>query len=201
MVPQCSNNEVYISGLIRAIHRNQSECINYLLPFFTQPFDCRLAIDTAVAEDNVELVKHFIPLCNQKFGPLALIALITAINKGNREMFDVLLSVSEPEEWGHVLYCAVEANRTEFFDSILSKPIYDYCASFVKAVELGCTDLGEFLYPFIDIQEVDKYIRDVEPYSYEKFYENFYPLEAKMQKGVLNDNIDEQTLKGVVRKM
>lgn len=202
LVKKCSNDDVYTYGLISAIHNNQLECVNYLLTFFTQPFDCSLALNEAALADNVELVKHFIPLCNQKYGSSAL---IIAMGQGNREIFDVLLPVSNPKDWDHVLVCTVEGNRPEFFDIMLplSDPTYDICAAFRMAVELGHTHFVEVLYPLIDIKEVDEYLRDFEPDVYEEFYENFYPMEAKIQKDMLNDNIGEQTpkTKGVARKM
>lgn len=202
LVPQCCDYEVYISGLVSAIHSNQLECINYLLPFFTQPFDCSLALNKAAAADNVELVKHFIALCNQKCGSLAL---TTAMYKGNREIFDLLLTISDPTDWDHVLVDTVEANRPEFFDIMLplSDPTYDIYAAFRRAVELGYTHFSEVLYPLVDLQVIDEYLSVFEPDMCEEYYKNLAPLEAKMQKDVLNDNIGEQTpkTKGVARKM
>lgn len=202
LVGKCSDDDVYAYGLISAIHNKQLECINYLLSFFTQPFDCSLALNEAALADNIELVKRLIPLCNEKCG---LSALITAMGQGNREIFDVLLPVSDPDEWDYVVLCTIEENRPEFFDIVLplSDPTYDIYAAFRRAVELGYTHFSEVLYPFVDLQVIDEYLSVFEPDMCEEYYKNLAPLEAKMQKDVLNNNIGEQTpkTKGGVRKM
>lgn len=200
LVPHCRADEIYPCGLLSAIRHNQIECINYLLPLSTQPFDYNLALNEAAAADNVELVKRLIPLCKHKLDSSAL---IVAINKGNREIFDVLFSVSNPKGWDYVLVAAVEDNRQEFFDILLPlfDPTYDCCAAFRMAVELGYTHFVERLYPLIDMKEVDEYFRDFEPDSYEEFYDNFYPMQTEIQKNILNNNIGEQTFKSAARKM
>ena len=201
LVGKCSNHDVYHLGLVSAIQHNQSECINYLLSLFTQPFNCSSALYAATEADNIELVKRLIPLCNEKFG---LSALTAAISRGNREIFDALIPVSDPDGWDYVLVDAVEENRPEFFNIVLplSNPNANDGAAFRMAVKLGYTHFVEVLYPLVDMKKIDVYLRDFEPDVYEEFYNNFYPMEAKMQKDVLNENLqDQQMSKNVSRKI
>lgn len=202
LVSKCSNGEVYNFGLIPAIRNSQQECTQYLLSFFTQPFDCSTALDTAVITGNIELVKHFIPLGDQKCGSLAL---GSAVRKGNKELFDLLLPVSAPKKYDSLaLFCAVEENQTEFFDILLplSNPNADNGVAFRKAVELGYTHFAEILYPLVDVQKIMKYVSDFKPTSYGKLYSDICALEAKMQKDVLNENLqDQQMSKNVSRKI
>jgi len=202
LVEKCSNHDIYHRGLVSAIHNNQSECINYLLSLFTQPFDCSSALEAATEADNIELVKRLIPLCNEKCGASALIA---AMSKDNREIFNMLIPVPNHDEWGYVVLCAVEENRPEFFDRVLplSDPRYDIYAAFRRAVELGHTYFAEVMYPLVDLQVIDEYLRAFEPETYEEFYKSLSQLEAKMQKDVLNDNLGEPAPKSqsVARKM
>lgn len=200
LVGKCSNHDVYHMGLVNAIRYNQAECINYFLPLFTQPFNCSSALHAAVHLDNIEVLKRLIPLCSEKCG---LSALVSAMIKGNREIFDILIPVSDHDEWGYVLMWTVKENRPEFFDSVLPwcAPTYDTHLAFRKAVELGYTYFWEVLCPLVDLQAIDEYLSAYEPENYEEFYKNLSQLEAKMQKDVLNDNLGEQTLKSVARKM
>ena len=198
---KCSNHDVYHMGLVNAIQHNQSECINYLLSLFTQPFNCSSALYAATEADNIEVVKRLIPLCSEKGG---LSALAIAISRGNREIFDMLIPVSDPDGWDYVLVDAVEENRPEFFNIVLplSNPNANDGAAFRRAVELGHTHFFEVLYPLVDMKKIDVYLRDFEPDVYEEFYNNFYPMEAKMQKDVLNENLqDQQMSKNVSRKI
>lgn len=199
---KCSNHDVYHMGLVNAIRYNQAECINYFLPLFTQPFNCSSALHAAVHLDNIEVLKRLIPLCSEKCG---LSALVSAMIKGNREIFDILIPVSNHDEWGYVLMWTVKENRPEFFDSVLplSDPRYDIYAAFRRAVELGHTYFAEVMYPLVDLQVIDEYLRAFEPETYEEFYKSLSQLEAKMQKDVLNDNLGEPAPKSqsVARKM
>lgn len=201
LVGKCPSHDVYHLGLVSAIRHNQAECINYLLSLFTQPFNCSSALYSATEADNIEVVKRLIPLCSEKGG---LSALAIAISRGNREIFDMLIPVSDPDGWDYVLVDAVEVNSPEFFNILLplSNPNADGGAAFRMAVKLGHTHFAEILYPLVDMKKIDVYLRDFEPDVYEEFYNNFYPMEAKMQKDVLNNSIEEQTFKNnVSRKM
>lgn len=201
MVPQCRAEDIYPCGLFSAIRHNQIECINYLLPFFRQTFDYVLALNEAALAENVALVKHLIPLCNEKCGASALMA---AISKENREIFDLLLPMSDPKDWDCLLVFTVEVNRPEFFDILLplSNPNANNGVAFRKALELGYSHFAEILYPLVNVPNVIKYIYEFEPELHPMLHPNLCALEAKMQKNVLNSHLQDQPMsKSVGRKM